>query len=359
MQFRSPDVPGIYQIRDVDLIDRQRNVVAHLSDLGPTENYPEIPDFREALRKYQMPPYPPPDVKPEVFGVLPSSGIGPHAVFQIAVVAAHLRWSNIRSIELLFNDRPMERGGCRVSFFNEMQPNNDRRRLILHGDDDRNDLTSSLVNERGVTIAKGIDGERCSVEKDWKPMFDGIVELPVIFKPAFFGPKNIYVRVTDNGGRTDWKQVGTWLASADLAPVPVSVVPYLGAGSDRDFTFVLSRRSGSAEISRVEFLAQLGKARRSACSFSFERSSGLVSLQNDDATGFIGTLGIGDHKSIQNSQCAISNIRVRLDTRNGMEFTLHIRFSSSFSGRRNIFARVENRAGLNSSMEWLGSWMVP
>jgi hypothetical protein len=186
------------------------------------------------------------------------------------------------------------------------------------------------------------------------------MEIPVAFKPSFYGLKNVYAKVTDDQGRTTgWKQVGTWLASDDRPPEAVSVVPYLGSGPQRTFTFAFSDQNGGTGISGAEFLIQFDKTQRKACSFSLDRSAGVVTLRDDRGSLPVGSLRLGDPGSVGNAQCTISDVSVKPEGRDSIIFSTHIRFSSSFSGRRNIYARVVRDAAAPSSMQWLGSWVVP
>jgi hypothetical protein len=266
---------------------------------------------------------------------------------------------NIASVELLFNDRADEKGGCWISFLSDLRPNDDRRRIVLHGDDDRSDVTS-LLSEKGVYSAKAVENSRCSVDTGWKPLLEGVTEIPVVFKPSFFGQKNVYAKVTDDNGRTSgWKQVGNWSASDERRPEAVSVVPYLGLGMQRTFTFSLSDQNGSTDITTADFLVQFGKARQQACSFSLDRSSGTVMLRADQGTTWAGTLRLGEPGQARNSQCTISDAKLKLEGKDAIALSVHLQFSTSFSGRRNSYARVEDKAGLRSPMVWLGSWVVP
>jgi hypothetical protein len=359
-------LPGSYEIRDVELIDVKRNVVARMANMGPTETYPDTLGLEKSLPKLYPPWWnaakdakPPTDVKAtEVFGVLPTTGVGPGGVFQIAVLPAYRTWENIVSVELLFNDRSDAKGGCRISFLSDLKPNNDRRRLILRGDDDRSDVTS-LLSENGIYSAKAVENSRCSVGNGWKPLLEGVTEIPVAFKPSFFGQKNIYVRVTDDNGKTSgWKQVGTWLASDERRPDAISVIPYLGSGMQRTFTFALSDLNGSTDVTSAEFLLQFGKTSQKACSFSLDRTLGAVTLSADQGTASSGSLRLGQPGQIGNSQCTLSDAKLKLEGRDAIALSVHIKFSSSFAGRRNVYARVEDKAGQRSSMVWLGSWVV-
>ncbi len=362
--FLKIKIPGRYEIRDVELVDGKRNVVARMADMGPTEEYPDTLELERALPQ-RYPPWwngtkdakPPADIKAtEVFGVLPKTGIGPRGVFQVAVLPPYRNWMNIASVELLFNDRLEEKGGCWISFLSDLKPSDDRRRLILHGDDDRSAMTC-LLNENGGYSAKSLENSRCSVDKGWKPLLEGVT---LAFKPSFFGQKNVYVKVTDDDGQTSgWKQVGTWLANDERRPEAVSVVPYRGVGTQRTFTFALSDLNGSTDITHADFLVQFGKTYQQSCSFSLDRSSGTVTLRADQGAASSGTLRLGEPGQIGNSQCTISNANLNLEGRDAIALSVHIQFATSFSGRRNIYARAEDSAGLRSSMVWLGSWVVP
>ena len=309
--FAKINIPGTYEIRDVELVDRYRNVAARMANMGPTEEYPDTLELERASPKvYPLwwnggkGARPPEDVKvTEVFGVLPKNGIGPRGVFQVAVLPTYRTWMNIASVELLFNDRLDEKGGCWISFMGDVKPNDDQRRIVLHGDDGRSDVTSWL-SKKGFYGAMAVENSRCSVDSGWKPLLEGVTEIPVAFKPSFFGQKNVYARVTDNDGRTSgWKHVGTWLASGERRPEAVSVVPYLGLGMERTFTFALSDLNGSTDIATAEFLVQFGKTRRQACSFTLDRSSGTIALHTDQGKERVGTLRLGEPGQAGDDNC--------------------------------------------------------
>jgi hypothetical protein len=152
-----------------------------------------------------------------------------------------------------------------------------------------------------------------------------------------------------------WKQVGTWLASDERPPEAVSVVPYLGSGPQRTFAFAFSDMNGGTGISGAEFLIQFDKTQRKACSFSLDRSAGVVTLRDDPGSLPVGSLRLGDPGSVGNARCTISDVSVKPEGRDSIIFSTHIRFSSSFSGRRNIYARVVRDAAAPSSMQWLAA----
>ena len=279
-----------------------------------------------------------------VIAVNPAKGEGPASEFWVKLQD----WRGVTKLELLFNDRPDPQGGCHIS---DLNPPDGKRSTILESDD------GSAPQIGDSARPKRIENSRCSVEGG------GLVAgfaITAHFRPVFFGPKKIYARVTrQDANPTDWEEVGAWMASDEQPPQAISVTPYLGAGSRRTFTFSLSDPNGNSDIANASFLIQKFRSRQNACSFDFDRNLGVVTLMNDQATATAGVLHSGDRSSIANGQCRVSNLRLDSATSDSLQVRVDIEFSGGFAGRRNIYADVEDRAGLSSGSTWLGSWVVP
>ena len=278
-----------------------------------------------------------------VIGINPAKGEGPASEFWVKLQD----WRGVTKLELLFNDRPEPRGGCHISDFSPL----DGKGSTLESDDGSAPQISYAAPPRRM------ENSRCSIEGG------GLINgwaITAHFKPGFFGPKNIYARVTrQDANPTDWEKVGAWIASAEQPPQAVSVNPYLGAGSRHTFTFSLFDPNGSADIANAKFLIQKFRSREHACSFDFDRNLGVVTLMNDQATATAGALHSSDRSSIGNVQCRVSNLRIDSVSSDSLRVRVDIEFSGGFAGRRNIYADVKDRAGMSSGSTWLGSWVVP
>jgi len=196
------------------------------------------------------------------------------------------------------------------------------------------------------------------VARGWDQLLRGVT---IDFSPSFRGQKNVYVRAIDSeGASSDWKQIGTWVASDELPPEPVAVAPYLGSGSTQRFTFVLSDINGNNDIDKAEVLIQFGRTNVDACLLRMDRASNVIRLVDDAGDGFAGVLQLDrPGASIRNRQCTVSGVTLRADSHDSIRLTATVAFANSFTGRRNIYARVEDKAGQASPLRWLGSWFVP
>lgn len=286
---------------------------------------------------------------PQIFGVNPASGIGPEALFHVA--ATH-RNGDIARVDLLINDRLEEQGGCYVSYFAPAPaPGNTSTGIVLHADDGRD------VWAKDAGPAEG-ENNRCSILKGSDQL---LRTVPIAFKPSFRGQKNVYARVIDRqGASSGWRFTGTWTASDEQAPEPVAMKPYLGSGSRQTFDFEFSDINGSNDIESAEVLIQFGRDIANACSISLDRNAGLLHLIANTGASDAGTLKIdtkGD--SVQNGQCAVSDAELIPESRDALHLGMTVRFDPAFAGRRNIYARVRDQAGLSSPWRWLGSWVVP
>jgi hypothetical protein len=286
---------------------------------------------------------------PEVFGVNPSKGIGPKALFHVATTD---RNGDIERVDLLINDTLREQGGCYVSYLHKVGSKNETDGIILHSDDARVDALTKLAGQAGV------ENERCSIAQGWTPL---LRDVAIGFKPGFAGPKNVYVRAIDSfGASSGWKQVGTWTAGDEEAPEPISAEPYLGSGLRQRFNFAFSDINGSSDIQTAEILIQFGRDEVSACKITLDRDAAIVQLLGDTGTGASGTRRVNSQDAaIRNRQCAVSDVIVTNESRDALHLAMSIEFDRSFRGRRNIYARARDKAGLSSPWRWLGSWVVP
>ena len=284
---------------------------------------------------------------PEVFGVNPSHGIGPEALFHVAVAD---RNGDFERVDLLINDGLREQGGCCISYFvHAPGSSDDPRGLVLHADTGR-DVVSKLVGQAGI------ENERCSIKSGWEQL---LRDVAIHFKPAFRGPKKIYVRAIDSiGASSGWMQAGTWTASDEEPPEPIAVKPYLGSGARQTFDFSFSDINGGDDIVSAEISIQFGRDEAGACRITFDRNAGAIQLGAD--TGAPGTLRVDSQGgAVRNRQCAVSDVAVTTDSRDTIHLAMTIEFGGSFKGRRNIYARARDKAGESSPWRWLGSWVVP
>jgi hypothetical protein len=279
-----------------------------------------------------------------LIGINPAKGEGPGSEFWVKLQD----WRGVAKFELLFNDRPDPRGGCHVSDINSRD---EKSSMILESDDGSAPQVSYAIHPQRM------ENSRCSIQGAGVASGWG---MTVHFKPGFFGPKKIYARVTrQDANPTDWEEVGAWIASGEQPPQAVSVTPHLGTGPRHTFTFSLFDPNGNSDIQKANFLIHRFRSPENACSLDFDRNLGVVTLINDSATAPAGVLQAGDSGSIVNGQCRVSNFRFDSTSSDSLQVRVDIEFSRGFAGRRNIYAKAEDRAGQSSGSTWLGSWLVP
>jgi hypothetical protein len=150
------------------------------------------------------------------------------------------------------------------------------------------------------------------------------------------------------------------MASDEEAPEPVVVRPYLGSGLRQNFDFSFSDINGSLDIESAEILIQFGRDKVNACAITVDRYVGLVHLLADIGSDDAGAFKINAKGgAAQNRQCKISGTRLTTESRDVLHLAMTVEFDRSFAGRRNIYARAQDKAGLSSPWRWLGSWVVP
>jgi uncharacterized repeat protein (TIGR01451 family) len=113
--------------------------------------------------------------------------------------------------------------------------------------------------------------------------------LPMTFKPAYAGAKNIYMYDSDvSGANSGWQQEGTWTVTAGSGvPSTVSVTPSSGSGASHSFALQYSDTAGAASLELVYawFNANSTSA-SSSCILYYQPSTNQLNLLNDGATAW-------------------------------------------------------------------------
>lgn len=272
---------------------------------------------------------------PEVLGVLPNAGSGKLAAFRMHGDDLSTR---IAKMELLINDREDIAHACRVTLV--------RFAVSLTGDSGLTQQESKNPNHTPL------ENSQCVVGK----YYDEFSSVPIRFKPAFSGLKNIYVRAwNDVGANSGWSRQGTWEVSQNEAPVPVSVSPYLGVADHQTFTFTFADANGAGDLNDLEMLVAFAPSDERQCHWTINRSTGRVSLLND-ATG---SLTLGGAGRLAGSQCSVGNVRILEEAGRMLRVSADVNFAPGFRGRRNVFLKAADKGKLESRWLWAGSWYVP
>jgi hypothetical protein len=143
---------------------------------------------------------PQPIVNPPAITVTPSSGEGPGAAFTLTLAPAD-RLGN--TIGVLFNDRIDGQHSCYVTY----DFGKDSFSLI----NDAGDLAQPFRPPNAL-----MENKQCAVDGSGSTSEIGehtlALRLAVRFKPAFAGPKNIYV-YTEAGTKAGFESEGTWMVA--------------------------------------------------------------------------------------------------------------------------------------------------
>jgi hypothetical protein len=188
------------------------------------------------------------------------------------------------------------------------------------------------------------------------------VTLPVTFRPAYAGTKNIYMYGANAVLNSGWQTRGTWTVPGGGAPPTVgvtadSVAPVSGSGMSELFTLRYSDSNGANHLRTawVWFNATFASSSANSCLVYYDRAADRLFLINDAGTQWLSVAG----GTLQNSQCSIdipgSSVSA---TGNTLTLGLAITFKSPFAGAKNVYMYAEALGGTNSAWQTRGSWTV-
>jgi hypothetical protein len=191
-----------------------------------------------------------------------------------------------------------------------------------------------------------------------------MLNLAMIFKPAYAGVKNIYMYAASTGGASSgWQTRGTWNVPGGPAAVVTadSATPNSGSGATQTFALQYSDTVGTADLRTlwVWFTAAFGSSATNSCLLFYNVQTATLSLlTNDGSTWMPGFFGSGI--TLQNSQCAIS-LGSSSATQNGNSFTLHLAmtFKPGYAGAKNIYMYGDGANNATSGWQPRGTWTVP
>ena len=185
--------------------------------------------------------------------------------------------------------------------------------------------------------------------------------LPMTFKPAYVGAKNVYMYDSDvSGSNSGWQQEGTWTVSAGSGvPAPVSVTPSSGSGASQSFALQYSDTAGAGNLALVYawFNTNLTSA-SSTCILYYQPGTNQLNLLNDGATAWqAATLGAAT--TLQNSQCSVNlATATAVPSGNTLTLTLPMTFKPAYVGAKNVYMYDSDVSGSNSGWQQEGTWSV-
>jgi hypothetical protein len=188
------------------------------------------------------------------------------------------------------------------------------------------------------------------------------LSLPMTFRPAYAGAKNVYMYATDvSGANNGWQQLGTWtVPSGSGVPAAVSVTPSSGSSASQVFALQYSDTAGASNLQTLYayFNATLGNPANS-CFMYYNTGANQIELLQDSGASWL-TSTPGTSTTLQNSQCSL-NVANTSVVRNGNTLTLNLAmtFSPAYAGAKNIYMYAADISGANSGWQQPGTWTVP
>jgi hypothetical protein len=154
-------------------------------------------------------------------------------------------------------------------------------------------------------------------------------------------------------------------AQSAIGPSVSTATPPGGGGSSQTFTLTFANSAGWQNLGVVDVLINDALDGRKACYVAFVPSSasgGSLYLVDDggDAGGpYQGTVLPGSG-TIQNGQCSVSGASSSVaGVGNTLTLTLAVTFTAGFGGNKVVFLAAQDKSGVNSGWQALGTWSVP
>lgn len=141
----------------------------------------------------------------------------------------------------------------------------------------------------------------------------------------------------------------------------VTVVPFLSTASVQEYRFIMEDPFQDLPSPEMRVVVNFDATPRGACAFTLKTADRQVILLDDSGSKPAGTLGISEQMPgqgmVQNSQCAISNPKLERD---GKLLTLVLRIEpkAGFSGRRNVYVKIDGYTGPEFGWNWRATWGV-
>jgi hypothetical protein len=186
------------------------------------------------------------------------------------------------------------------------------------------------------------------------------LSVAVTFKPAYAGPKNVYLYATTVGGSsTDWQPRGTWTVNNPILVTAVSVTPSSGSGATETFTALYSDLAGATDLAQVYLrFATTPTGPANVCMVRYDRASGLLALRDDAGVWQPGAT-IPSATTQQNSQCSIDFAgSSAVLSGNDLTLTIVVSFETAYAGAKNIYLYAANVGGEIADWQQRGTWTV-
>jgi hypothetical protein len=286
--------------------------------------------------------------------VTPSQGQGPSATFT-AVFRHAGGESQIREVLFLVNSALTGAQGAYLMY--SLASNT----LSLRNDAD-SAWSSGVVGTSGV-----LSNSQVSIDLASTAVFtsatDATLSLPLIFRGAFNGAKNIYMAADDLAGASPvgWQVKGTFLVSSgNSTPQMLSVSPASGAGLSQTFTAVYRDANGVNDLQQIYFLVNSSSSGANAALLYYVPASNLLYLRNDADTDWGTGVVPGSAGVLANSQVTVDVTDASVvKTATDLTLTVPLTFNPGFAGARTLYLFAVDFAGAHPSLyQPLGTFTV-
>jgi large repetitive protein len=280
--------------------------------------------------------------------VVPSSGKGQTAVVTVKLIPADV----LRRVGILYNSELDGTNACYVLY----NPADNTFGLVKDsGEGVESPIAEKpLVGNSQCALATG-HNTRAHIKNNVLA-----ISLAITFKPAFAGPRNVYVYEEYKDGRKPtFQKEGTWLVANESQTSAhaalITLVPSSGEGQSAVFTVKLV----PADIVRnAGVLYNTYMEGRAACYIYYDPAKNNFGLIGDsgDRVDWL----IAGKPLVENSQCALAGAgatRAEIDN-NVLALSLAITFKPAFAGPRNIYIYEEYKDGGKPTFRQEGTWLV-
>jgi hypothetical protein len=297
---------------------------------------------------------PPVAEAPVNVSMTPSSGFGLTQTFSF-VSSSTNGYRYIRSMHALFNYSTTAGGACYANY--------DATSNTLYLMSDNNDPGATTSGVLGSTGS--LENAECRIDlgaSSTSGSFNSLtLNLAITFKAGLPGPQNAYMLTYDMDYRyAGWEQKGTWTTSTVLstAPTAVSVTPSFGTGMAATLSFVGSSANGYSYIPDLMALVSSTVTGTNACFVYYNRPRNCVTLLTDSGAwgqcSSLGTVG-----TLENSQCSLDLATSSASgAGNDLTLSLGLTFKTPYTGAKNTYLKVWDRANRTSDWVQLGTWNV-
>ena len=185
--------------------------------------------------------------------------------------------------------------------------------------------------------------------------------LSLTFEAGLPGPQQVYMLSGDNSGlNSNWQQMGTWATSAvsNQPPSLISVTPAAGTGMTQTFSYTASSANGASYLMQLEVLFNNGVNPVNACYINYSRPANAIMLLSDNAQVWLSS-PLRKPGTIGNSQCTVdAGASAAVASGNTLTLDLVITFNAAWTGPKNNYLYVVDRADNNVGWTQMGTWSV-